>query len=347
MKTFKSDNTASVHPQIMAKLTEVNTGHADPYGYDPICLEAEKAVRGLFDTDCHVSFVLNGTGANVIGLSVLLKQFEAVICADTAHINVDECGAFERYTGAKLLTVPHQSGKITIDAIQHHLQVIGNEHHSQPRVISISQLTEWGTAYTLEEIRQLADYAHSNGMLLHVDGARIANAAVYLGVGFKEMITDTGVDLLSFGGAKNGMMYGEAIVSFCDSINQDLKFSRKQGMQLMSKMRYIAAQYIALIDNDLWHWNAFNANERMAQLYEGTRSVEELEFMAVPEGNMLFVTMPLTWIDALLISHHFYRMTEEGNMGMVRLVTSFDTTEAEVKALVDDINSLAVRAQLT
>lgn len=343
MKTFKSDNTASVHPQIMAKLAEVNTGHADPYGYDPICLEAEKAVQGLFDTDCHVSFVLNGTGANVIGLSVLLKQFEAVICADTAHINVDECGAFERYIGGKLLTVPHQNGKITVDAIQHHLQVIGNEHHSQPRVISVSQLTEWGTAYTLEELRQLADYAHSNSMLLHVDGARIANAAVNLGVSFKEMITDTGVDMLSFGGAKNGMMYGEAIVSFHEASSQDLKYSRKQGMQLMSKMRYIAAQYLALIDNDLWHKNATNANERMAQLYEGIQAIEEIVCMAEPEGNMVFVTMPLNWIDELLKTHHFYKMTDEGDVGMVRLVTSFDTTEFEVAALVDDINDLAVQ----
>ena len=341
MKTFKSDNTASVHPKIIAKMVEVNTEHADPYGYDPVCLRGEEVIQALFGVKCHVSFVLNGTGANVIGLSTLLKPFEGVICVDSAHIHVDECGAFERYTGAKLLTVPHVNGKLTIEAIETHMGVVGNEHHNQPRVISISQLTEWGTAYTVDEIKALATYAHTHKMFLHVDGARIANAVVSEGSSFKEMITETGVDVLSFGGAKNGMMYGEAIVSFDHGSSLELKYSRKQGMQLMSKMRYIAAQYIALVEGDLWRWNAANANECMTTLYEGICDIEKIEVMDEPDGNILFATLPLTWIEALLKTQHFYPMTMEGERGMIRLVTSFDTTMEEVQSFIDAAKALA------
>ena len=340
MKTFKSDNTASVHPKIMAKLIEVNIEHADPYGSDPVCLRGEEIIQELFGVDCHVSFVLNGTGANVIGLSTLLKPFEGVICVDSAHIHVDECGAFERYTGAKLLTVPHENGKLTIEAIKTHMHVVGHEHHNQPRVISISQLTEWGTAYTVDELSALATYAHAHDLLLHVDGARIANAIVSEGSSFKEMITDTGVDVLSFGGAKNGMMYGEAIVSFDQRSSLDLKYSRKQGMQLMSKMRYIAAQYIALVEDDLWFSNATNANNCMSELYEGIKAIEEIEIMNQPQGNILFASLPLKWIETLLKTQHFYPMYDDGERGMIRLVTSFDTTRDEVHSFIEVTKSL-------
>lgn len=341
MKMFKSDNTASVHPLIMAKMAEVNLEHALPYGYDPVCLQAESKIQELFATACQVSFVLNGTGANVIGLSTMIKPYQGVICADTAHINEDECGAFERYTGAKLLTVPHINGKITPETVGHHLSVIGNEHHNQPKVISISQLTEWGTAYSLKELRSLAEFAHKNDMLLHMDGARIANAVEALGVTFKEMVTDTGVDVLSFGGAKNGMMYGEAIVSFHPTSAAELKYSRKQGMQLMSKMRFIAGQYLALLEDDLWQVNAGNANRRMTQLYRGIKDIPSIEVAEIPDGNMLFVKLPLTWIKSLLANHQFYPMYEEGSLGLIRLVTSFDTLEEEVTQFVNDVRKLA------
>lgn len=341
MKMFKSDNTASVHPLIMAKMAEVNVDHAVPYGYDPVCLEAEQKIQELFGTPCQVSFVLNGTGANVIGLSTMLKAFHGVICADTAHIHEDECGAFERYTGAKLLTVPHKHGKITPEMVAHHLEVLGNEHHNQPKVISISQLTEWGTAYSLDEIRALADFAHDHNMLLHMDGARIANAVESMGVTFKAMVTDTGVDVLSFGGAKNGMMYGEAIVSMVPSASEELKYSRKQGMQLMSKMRYIGAQYLALLQDDLWRVNAGNANRRMTQLTTGIKDISAIDLVEKPDGNMLFLKLPQSWIDTLLEAHQFYEMTKEGSMGMIRLVTSFDTLESEVAQLVGDLRKLA------
>ncbi|PKM58367.1 MAG: threonine aldolase [Firmicutes bacterium HGW-Firmicutes-3] len=340
MKTFKSDNTASVHPKIMEAIVSANQEHAIPYGDDPITKEAVEKIKALFSQPCEVSLVLNGTGANVIGLSSLLKSYEAVICVDTAHINVDECGAFEHYTGAKLLTVPHVNGKLVPAAIDRFLLDIGNEHHNQPKVISISQITELGTLYSTEEIQALADYAHSHDLLLHVDGARIANAAAALGISLNEMIGDTDVDVLSFGGAKNGMMYGEAIVSFDQSTSDGLKYSRKQGMQLMSKMRYISAQYIALLEDNLYLENAHIANNAMKMLYDEIKGIEVLEFMSIPYGNMMFVKMPQSWIDSLLNTFYFYQMTWEEDGGMIRLVTSFDTTLEEVEDLAKAIKTL-------
>jgi len=340
MKTFKSDNTASVHPKIMEAIVKANQEHAIPYGDDPITKEAVDKIKALFTLPCEVSLVLNGTGANIIGLSTLLKSFEAVICVDTAHINVDECGAFERYTGAKLLTVPHINGKLVPAAVDKFLMDIGNEHHNQPKVISISQITELGTLYTTEEIKALADYAHSHGLLLHVDGARIANGIAALGVSLNEMIGETGVDVLSFGGAKNGMMYGEAIVSFDPSTSNSLKYARKQGMQLMSKMRYISAQYIAILEDNLYLENAHKANGAMRKLYEEIKEVEALEFVNIPFGNMMFVKMPQIWIDKLLTTFYFYQMTWEEDRGMIRLVTSFDTNIEEVENLAKSIKNL-------
>ncbi len=340
MKTFKSDNTASVHPKIMEAIVKANQEHAIPYGDDPITKEAIEKIKALFSQPCEVSLVLNGTGANIIGLSTLLKSYEAVICVDTAHINVDECGAFERYTGAKLLTVPHVNGKLVPEAIDRFLLDKGNEHHNQPKVISISQITELGTLYTTEEIKALADYAHNHDLLLHVDGARIANGAAALGISMNEMIGETGVDVLSFGGAKNGMMYGEAIVSFDQSTSNSLKYTRKQGMQLMSKMRYISAQYIAFLKDDLYLENAHKANNAMKKLYEEIKDIERLEFMNIPYGNMMFVKMPQTWIDRLLNTFYFYQMTWEEEGGMIRLVTSFDTNLEEVEDLIKAIKEL-------
>ena len=340
MKTFKSDNTASVHPKIMEAIVKANEEHAIPYGDDPITREAIEKIKALFCQPCEVSLVLNGTGANVIGLSTLLKSYEAVICVDSAHINVDECGAFERYTGAKLLTVPHVNGKLVPSAIDKFLLDMGNEHHNQPKVISISQITEFGTIYSTEEIKALADYAHSHDLLLHVDGARIANGAAALGISLDEMIGETGVDVLSFGGAKNGMMYGEAIVSFDPSTSDSLKYVRKQGMQLMSKMRYISAQYIAFLEDNLYLENAHKANNAMKKLYEEIREIDKLEFMNIPYGNMMFVKMPQSWIDRLLNTFYFYQMTWDGDKGMIRLVTSFDTTLDEVDDLIKAIKDL-------
>lgn len=333
MKTFKSDNTASVHPKVMEAIIEANQEHAIPYGDDDITERAVKRIEEIFGGNCHASLVLNGTGANVIGLSSILRPYEAVICPDSAHINCDECGAFERYTGAKLLTVSTEDGKLRPEDIEPFLDALDNEHHSQPRAISITQITELGTLYSIEELKALTSYAHDNGLLVHVDGARIANAAVAIGVSLKEMITDTGIDLLSFGAAKNGLMYGEAIVSFHNSYDS-IKFVRKQGMQLMSKMRYIAAQYEAILKDDLWYHNALNANSQMAMLYNGLKQQEGITFLFEPKGNIAFAYLPQNAIDDLEKHNYFYQIKKEGERGLIRLVTSFDTTSEEVKSFL-------------
>ncbi len=341
MKGFMSDNTASVHPKIIEAISLANSGHAIPYGQDDISYRASKLIESTFGGQCHVSIVLNGTGANVVGLSTLLHPFDSVICPETAHINCDECGAFERYTGAKLIPVSTEDGKIRIKDIDPLLSAIGNEHHSQPRVVSISQITEEGTIYTIEEVAELAKYCHEKGLLLHVDGARISNACVALGVTFKEMIADTGVDLLSFGMAKNGLMYGEAIVSFHKS-SSTLKYARKQGMQLMSKMRYISAQYEAILKDDLWWHNAKQANAMMTLLVNGLRQVDGFTIKNNPSGNIAFASIPTSVARALENMNYFYVMNESLDKSYIRLVTSFDTTEDEVNSFISLVEKVKV-----
>ena len=223
MKMFLSDNNSGVHTKILEAVYNCNKDHEPSYGNDRYTERATELIKEAFEKDVDVYFVTTGTAANILGLSGLLMPFEGVICADTAHINVHECGALERFGGTKILYVPNRDGKLCISDIEKFLQGKGDEHQVQPRVISISQLTELGTIYTIEEIKELADFAHANGMLLHVDGARIANAVIALDSSFKEMITDTGVDLLSFGGTKNGMMMGEAIISFNKDLSKNFK----------------------------------------------------------------------------------------------------------------------------
>ena len=264
---FASDNNSGVHPAIIKVLSDANNGHAIAYGDDPWTEKAKAKFKEIFGAQASIYFVFLGTAANVLSLKAITDSYHAIICADTAHINVDECGAPEKFTGCKLISVPSSVGKITVTAVVKHLHGFEFEHHTQPKVISITQATELGTLYTLEEIKALADLAHQYGMYLHVDGARIANAAVSLGVSFKEMITDTGVDILSFGGTKNGLMYGEAIVFLKEGLDNNFKYFRKQAMQLSSKMRYISAQFMAYLDQDLWKQSASHAN-RMAALLQ-------------------------------------------------------------------------------
>ncbi len=340
MKGFLSDNTASVHPNVLKKLMEVNKDHAYPYGCDEVTKEAKQKISEVFD-GCFVTFVLNGTGANVIGLNALIDSYHCVICPDTGHINVDECGSFEKITGAKLVTLATDDGKLTVDMIKPLLQVKGNEHHSQPKVISISQVTECGTVYSEKELRVLADFAHDNDMYLHVDGARIAGAVVSENSSFKSMIKDTGVDMLSFGGAKNGLMYGEAIVCFDEKIHDKLKFYRKQSTQLMSKMRYISAQYLALLEDELWRKNAENANDMMKILVDG---IKELDFINIDyevQSNILFMTLDKDIVDKIKQFAHFNAFEDLGDKYRTRFVTSFDTTKEEVDELVKNIMLIA------
>jgi threonine aldolase len=325
---FASDNNSGVHPDVLKKLAEVNSGHTIAYGGDKYTEQAEIKFREIFGPQASVYFVFLGTGANVLSLRALTNSFHAIICADTAHIQVDECGAPEKFTGCKLLTIPTPNGKLTPDAVKSQLHGFGFEHHAQPKVISITQSTELGTIYSPQEISELADLAHQYDMYLHVDGARIANASASLGVSFKEMITDTGVDVLSFGGTKNGLMYGEAIVFLKEGLDKDFKYYRKQGMQLASKMRYVSAQFLAYLENDLWKKNATHANHMAKLLASEVAKIKEITITQEVHANGVFAIVPKEMIPELQKEFFFYTWNEETNE--VRWMTSWDTQEADV-----------------
>jgi threonine aldolase len=245
-RAFASDNWAGVHPEVLAAMSAVNVGHVPSYGADPYTRDAVARISDELGGDAQVFLVFSGTAANVLCLNSMVRSHQGVICAETAHVHTSECGAAEKHIGCKLLPVPSPHGKITVAGIREHLHDIGNEHHVQPRAITITQATEYGTVYTPQEIRAIADFAHANSLLLHMDGARIFNAAAHLDVPLKAITSGAGVDALSFGGTKNGLVAGEAVVFFKLALADDFEFKRMQGMQLASKMRFIAAQFIAL-----------------------------------------------------------------------------------------------------
>lgn len=325
---FASDNNAGVHPAIMNSIIEVNEGHTIAYGDDPYTEKTRSKFGKVFGNEADPYFVFIGTAANVLGLEAVTRPYNSIICAETSHIQEDECGAPERYTGCKLLAVETADGKLSVEKVEKHMYGIGFEHHSQPAVISITQSTEMGTLYSIEEIRALADYAHKNHMFLHMDGARISNAAVSLNAGFKEFTADAGVDVLSFGGTKNGMMYGEAIIFFNRKLSENFRYLRKQGMQLASKMRYISAQFDCFLDQDVWKANAIHAN-RMAQLLkEQVEGIARLTITQKVEANAVFAIIPREIIPILQQDYFFYVWDEK--TGEVRWMCSWDTTEEDV-----------------
>jgi len=331
-RSFASDNNAGVHPNILRAIAAANSGHVVAYGADPYTEVAVRKFREHLGNDVDVYFVFGGTGANVLGLKAATENYHAIVCAETAHINVDECGAPEKFTGCKLLAVPTQDGKITSEQIRPFLHGVGFEHHVQPRVISLSQCTEMGTVYTPRELKTLSEFAHRNGMLLHMDGARIANAAVSLNVELKEITRTAGVDILSFGGAKNGMMYGEAVVFFDSNLSKEFKYLRKQGTHLPSKMRFISAQFAALLSHNLWRTNAERAN-RMAQVL--ARELEKIPQISITQkvqANGVFAIVPPRYVPVLQKKYFFYVWNEETSE--VRFMTSFDTREEDIKDFV-------------
>lgn len=335
---FMSDNNSGVHPKIIEAIITVNNGHDYSYGNDSTTKEAIEKIRELLGVEADVYFVTTGTAANVIGLSGLLKPYEAVVCANTAHINVDECGALEKFSGSKILQISTENGKISKEGVRSFLHSLGDEHQSQPRIISISQTTETGTLYSIKEIKELAKFAHENNMLLHIDGARIANAVVALNTTFKEMITDTGVDLLSFGGTKNGMMIGEAIVSLNKDVSKGLRFYRKQGMQLLSKMRFVSAQFVTYLSNDLWRENASNANNMGKYFTNRLSEIPGITLKSEPETNMIFAYMEKDLINSLQKKFDFYLIDDETNL--IRLVTSFDTSKDDIDNFIGFIKNI-------
>lgn len=343
MKGFASDNNSGVHPDVMNAIFAVNNEHAVGYGGDDVTSRAEVLFQQVFGEQARVFFVYNGTGANVIALQAMTRPFNAVIAADTAHINVDECGAPEKHTGCKMLTIKTPDGKLTPELITQHLHGFGFEHHSQPAVVSITQSTEMGTLYTIEELQRLSGFVHSKGLFLHMDGARISNAAAALGCDFREMTTDVGVDVLSFGGTKNGLMFGEAVVFLNPDFVEHAKYIRKQTTQLHSKMRFIAAQFEAFLTDELWRKNAEHSNSMAALLAHELESVKEIQLTQKPQANGVFAIVPSHIIEPLQQKYFFYMWDESRNE--VRWMTSFDTTEEEIKGFVTEIKMLVENSQ--
>lgn len=331
-RTFASDNNAGVHPDVLAAIAAANVGHVPAYGDDPYTARAIESMRAHFGRDAGVFFVFGGTGANVLGLKAITEPHHAIVCADTAHIAVDECGAPERFTGCKLIAVLTSNGKLRPKDVEHELHGIGEQHHVQPRVIAISEVSEMGTVYTAAEIRALADFAHQHGMKLHMDGARLCNAAASLGTSLRALTTDAGVDVLSFGGTKCGLMGAEAVVFLTDA-PEHFKYIRKQGMQLSSKMRFLAVQFEALLADELWRRNAQHANAMAQRLARGIERLPSLALARPVEANGVFVILSKECIQRLLEITPFYVWDEE--RGEVRWMTSFDTTEEDVDGFLE------------
>lgn len=337
-KGFASDNNSGVHPLVFKAMEAANNGHVTGYGNDEYTQKAISVFKEKFGPETEVFFVFNGTGANVLGLSTVTRSFNSIICAETAHIAEDECGAPEKFSGCKLLPVETTNGKLTPEAVIRHLKGFDFEHHSQPRVISISQVTEMGTLYQPGEIRELADLAHQNNMLLHMDGARIANAAAALDLDFKTFTKDCGVDVLSFGGTKNGMMIGEAVLFFNPALAKQTKYIRKQSMQLYSKMRFVGAQFIAYFENDLWKQTAAHSNKMAKLLKAEVAKIPEIKLTQPVEANGVFAIVPKEIIEPLKQRFFFYMWNE--TVSEVRWMTSFDTTEEEIYAFTALIKKL-------
>src|SRR6478672_12961439 len=310
-RSFASDNNAGVHPEVLQAVAEANRGHAVGYGDDPYTAAVVQKFKRHFGSDIEVFLVFNGTAANCLGLKALTSTYHAVICGEAAHIYTDECGAPEKFTGCKLLPVAVTNGKLTIESVSHAYHGVDDPHHVQPRVISITQATEVGTVYQPGEIKALARFAHERGMFLHMDGARIANAAASLGQTLRQATRDLGVDVLSFGGTKNGIMGGEAVVFFNREPSSDFLYLRKQGMQLASKMRFIAAQFEALLTNDLWKRSAEHAN-RMARVLEAElRKIPQVRIVWKVEANGVFAQIPKHAIEKIKKRYFFYPWIEE------------------------------------
>src|SRR5579859_5784375 len=343
-RNFASDNNAGVHPEVLEAISRANQGHVVAYGDDPYTRSAIAKFEEHFGSGIDVFFTFNGTGANVLSLQSINRSYHAVLCSEYAHIYTDECGAPEKHTGCKLIPLPHQDGKITLDSVRHAYHGIGDQHHVQARVISITQSTEMGTVYRAEEIEALARFAHEHEMFLHVDGARLANAAVSLGQTLRQATRELGVDVLSFGGTKNGIMGGEAVVFFNPALSADFLYLRKQGMQLASKMRYIAAQFDALLSNDLWRRSAENAN-RMARVLEAElRKIPQVRIAWKVEANGVFAQIPPHAIETIKEQYFYYPWIEEECI--VRWMCSFDTTEEDVREFAAFV-AHAVMAQPT
>jgi threonine aldolase len=336
-ESFGSDNYAGAHDQVLRALALVNSGQATAYGADPWTREATSRLRDSFGASGGVFLVSTGTAANVLGLSLMLRPYEAVVCADTAHLNVDECGAAERVLGSKLLTVPAPGGKLTPDLVASRLGGRGDEHRVQPRVVAITQVTELGTCYSLAELRELSEFCRAEGLRLYIDGARLANAAAHLNCSLADLAAHA--DVLSFGGTKNGALGAEAVVVMAEGLESAAPYLRKQQMQLVSKMRYLAAQFIALLDDQLWLRNAQHANAMARRLSDGLQAIPGIRLWQPVESNAVFAALDAAWTGKLLREWDFYAWDAAAHV--VRWMTAFSTTEDDVDALIASVRQVA------
>jgi threonine aldolase len=335
---FASDNNAGIHPDVIKEIIAANEGHAVGYGADAYTERVGDLFRKEFGKSCEMFFVFNGTAANVLGLSGLTRSWNSIITASSSHIEQDECGAPEKLMGCKVLTVDTDNGKIEVQMLEKHMHGFDFEHHSQPMVISITQATEMGTVYTVSEIKKISEFAHKNNLLLHMDGARISNAAVSLDLPFRAFTTDAGVDVLSFGGTKNCMMYGEAVVFLKPGLSDNFKYIRKQGMQLASKMRFVSSQYIAFFNNELWKKCAAHSNTMALLLYEKVKDIKGIKVTQKVQSNGVFVILPHNVAENLRKEYFFYPWDEKKSE--YRWMTSWDTTEEDIENFVTILKSL-------
>ena len=335
MRSFGSDNHSGIHPTILKALEQVNENHAFAYGDDDYSLMLQKKVEEIFGKSATIFPTFNGTGANVCALRACVQPFHAILCPDTAHIFVDECGAPEYLTGAALKAIPTKDGKITVEMLEPFLEAFGFEHHSQPKVLYISQATELGTVYKPDEIKKLSSFLHQHNMYLHIDGARLANAAATLKCSLKAITADCGADILSFGGTKNGMMMGESVITFRPELSENMKYIRKQSTQLFSKMRFTSAQFLAYLNDDLWLKNATHANKMAQLLRKKIEETGDFEFTQPTEANIILVKFSPSLITEMLKHHFFYVWNEETHE--IRLVTSWNTTENDVEKFVENL----------
>lgn len=335
---FASDNNAGIHPEILNAIIKANEGHVVAYGDDLFTERAINKFKENFGKEIDVYFVFNGTAANVLGLTAITQSFNSIICAESSHLNMHECGAPEKFTDCKLITISTTDGKLTVEQIKKYAVGVGDPHHSQPKVISITQATEYGTLYTLKEIKEIADFAHSNNMLLHVDGARFCNAAAALGISLKGLSAN--IDVLSFGGTKNGMAYGEAVIFFNSELTKGFQYIRKQGMQLASKMRFIAAQFEAILSNELWLKNAKHANEMAKLLAKEIEKIPKIKISQRVETNSVFALMPKQYVSEIQKKYFFYVFNEYENESEARLMTAWDTTKDDIEEFVRVLNDI-------
>ena len=336
---FASDNYSGVHPEVLEALAAANGGHQVAYGEDEYTAKLQRVMVEHFGEGVEAFPVFNGTGANVLSLQSMLPRWGAVICTQTAHIHTDENAAPERVGGLKLLTIPTENGKLTPELIDTEAWGWGDEHRAQPLAVSITQTTELGTAYTAEEVRAIADHVHARGMFLHMDGARISNAAASLGLPLRAFTRDAGVDVLSFGGTKNGLIFGEAVVILNPKASEGLIYLRKLNMQLSSKMRFVSAQLIALLSNDVWLRGASHANAMATRLRTAVQDLPGLTLTQETQSNGVFAILPPGVADRLRESFRFYDWNP--NTGEVRWMCSFDTTEDDI-----DRFAAAIRTEL-